>query len=78
MEKNKVVVIEILASLTFIVTGLFVWWCSQQLVWIQIYPPPLAKQFIDIAPFFFWGFDILFILDALRRNIIKELRRNFW
>jgi hypothetical protein len=69
MEKKKVIIIEIFASLLLMGTGLFVCWWSQQLVWILIYPPPLEKQIIEIIPFICWGFSILFIVDALRRTL---------
>jgi len=72
MEKEKVIIIEVFASLLLTVTGLVLWWWSQQLVWILLYPPPLEKQIIENVPFIFWGFSIIFILDALRRNMTKE------
>jgi hypothetical protein len=72
MEKKKVMLVEICVSLLLIITGIFVWWWSQQLVWILIFPPPLAKQLIEIIPFICCGLGILFILDALRRNTTKS------
>jgi hypothetical protein len=68
MEGNKAIFLEIVTSLFLIISGFYVWWWSQQLIWIQIYPPPLAKQLLDIIPFICWGLGILIILDAIRRS----------
>jgi hypothetical protein len=71
--KNKIPIIEIALSFTFIVIGYFVIWWSQQKYWILIYPPPIEKQLIEILPFIFLGLAFLLIFDALRRSRkIKE------
>ena len=73
MEKKRVIFFEIGISILFIFTGFFVWWWSNQLLWILIFPPPLAKQLIEIMPFICWGLGILLTLDALRRKSQKPI-----
>ena len=68
MERKKVIFLEIFASLFLIIAGFFVWLWSQQLIWIKIYPLPLAKQLLDIIPFICLGLSILIILDVIRRS----------
>ncbi len=68
MERKNVIFLEIFVCLFLVIVGFFFWWWFQQLMWVQIYPPPLAKQLIDIIPFICWGLGILIILDALRRS----------
>ena len=73
MEKKRVIFFEIGISILFIFTGFFVWWWSNQLPWILIFPPPLAKQLIEIIPFICLGLGILLIFDVLRRNSQKPI-----
>jgi hypothetical protein len=68
MEGNRVAVIEIFVGLFFIIIGFISWWWSAQLLWILIYPPPLAKWIIESLPFVFWGLGALLIIDGVRRR----------
>ena len=71
MEKKRVMLVEFCVGVLFIATGLFVWWWSQQLPWILIFPPPMAKQIIETIPFVSVGLGVLFLLDAIRRKLRK-------
>jgi len=68
MEQKKVIFLEIFVSLFLVIAGFFFWWWSHQLIWIQTYPPSLAKQLLDIIPFICWGLSSLIILDTIRRS----------
>jgi len=69
MEGRRIAVFEICVGSSLIVIGLILWWWSKQLVWILIYPPPLAKQLLESLPFVFWGLGALLIVDSVRRKI---------
>jgi hypothetical protein len=69
MEGKRVGVIEIDIGCLFIMLGLFVWWWVTHLLWILIYPPPLAKQVLDSLPFVCWIVGALLLLDGIRRQI---------
>jgi hypothetical protein len=69
MEGKRVGVIEIGIGCLFIMLGLFVWWWVTHLLWILIYPPPLAKQVLDSLPFVCWIVGALLLLDGIRRQI---------
>ena len=68
MEKKRVIFVEFFIGLLLIATGLCLWWGSQQLVWILIFPPPVTKKLIEIIPFICWAIGILLILDTFRRT----------
>ncbi len=67
--------IEICTGLVLIVIGFLLDWWSKQLLWIKIYPPPLAKQIIEVLPFFFWGLSALLIVDGVRRIILRKYKK---
>lgn len=69
MDKKRVIFYEICIGLLFIGIGFIVWWWSTSLLWILIYPPPLAKQFIESLPFVCWGLGTLLLIDSMRRKI---------
>ena len=74
MEVKRRYVIEIFIGLVIIIIGFILHWRSKQLLWILIYPPPMAKQFIESLPFVFWSLGALFIIDGVRRMMrCKEL-----
>jgi hypothetical protein len=68
MEFKRAYIAEICVGLLFVVIGFIILWWSKQIVWIQIYPPPWEKRFIESLPFLFWIIGALLILDGLRRN----------
>ncbi len=67
MDNEKKHFIEICTGFILIVIGFLLDWWSKQLVWIEIYPPPIAKQIIEVLPFLFWGLSALLIVDGVRR-----------
>jgi hypothetical protein len=69
MDSESVILFEFYFGVLFIVIGFIVWWWSTHLLWILIYPPPLAKQFIESIPFVFWGLGALLFMDGVRRKI---------
>jgi hypothetical protein len=69
LDKKNVIVFEICIGLLLIIIGFIVWWWSTHLLWILIYPPPLAKQLIDGLPFVFWSLGALLFIDGMRRKI---------
>lgn len=71
MCDEKRTVIEICTGLVLIVLGFLLDWWSKRLVWIKIYPPPLAKQIIEVLPFLFLGLSALLIVDGVRRMILQ-------
>ncbi len=71
MGNEKRPLMEICAGLIFILLGFLLNWWSKQLVWIEIYPPPIAKKIIDVIPFFFWTLSTLLIVDGVRRMIFQ-------
>ncbi len=67
MDNEKRSLMEICAGFIFILLGFLLNWWSKQLVWIELYPPPIAKQIIEVIPFFFWTLSALLIVDGVRR-----------
>jgi hypothetical protein len=67
MDQKSIVIFEICFGILFVVLGFIIWWWSTHLLWILIYPPPLAKQFINNLPFIYWGISILLFVDSVRR-----------
>ena len=58
---------EVAIGLLLVAIGFVLWWWSTQLVWILIYPQPLAKTLIESMPFVFWAIGILLVIDGFRR-----------
>lgn len=71
MSNKKRPLIEICTGLILILLGFLLNWWSKRLVWIEIYPPPIAKQIIEVIPIIFWGLSALLIGDGVRRLILK-------
>lgn len=69
MESRRVAVFEICVGILLIVIGFILWRWSKQILWILIYPPPLAKPLIESLPFLFWGLGALLVVDGVRRKI---------
>jgi hypothetical protein len=69
MNMKSVIGFESCIGLLLIIIGFIVWWWSTHLLWILIYPPPLAKQLIDGLPFVFWSLGALLFIDGMRRKI---------
>jgi hypothetical protein len=63
----KMLKIEIVIGFFFIILGLFISYWSSQLIWIQIYPPPLEKTLIEIIPLFFLISGFSLFADVLRK-----------
>jgi len=70
MSEKMRIIIEICTGVVLIVLGFLLDWWSKRLVWIQVYPAPLAKQIIEMLPFLFWGLSALLIIDGVRRMIL--------
>ena len=68
MDGERIVDIEIWIGLALIIIGFIVWWWSKQLLWILIYPPPLAKLLLDSLPFLFGGLGTILVIDGVRRK----------
>jgi len=66
---KRMYVIEILLGFILILIGSILLWWSRQLFWIQVYPPPWEKQFIESLPWIFWILGALLMIDGLRRMI---------
>lgn len=71
MGNEKRPLMEICAGFIFMLLGFLLNWWSKQLVWIEIYPPPIAKKIIEVIPFFFWTLSTLLIVDGVRRMIFQ-------
>ena len=67
MDGERKPVTEICMGVVLLVIGFIEYWWSMQLVWVLIYPPPLAKQFIESLPFVFWIIGVLLVVDGVRR-----------
>jgi hypothetical protein len=76
MKSKRVPFFEVAAGSLLVVTGLILFWWSTQLVWILIYPQPLAKSLIEILPFLFWVTGVVLVLDGFRRWL-KNNRARF-
>jgi hypothetical protein len=72
MEGERIHVIEVCTGVVLIVIGFILYWWSTQLLWILIHPPPLTKQFLDSLPFVFWIIGALFVVDGLRRMMMRK------
>jgi hypothetical protein len=70
MEGKRIAIFEFCIGILLIALSFAFWWWSKQLVWILIYPPPLAKQLIEGLPFALWGLGALLVVDGLRRKSI--------
>ena len=46
-------------------------WVSQ-LLWIQVYPPPAAKQLLDVTQYALWVVGGALILSSIRRYLSKR------
>ena len=68
-------VLELCIGLVMLVIGVLVDWWSRQLVWIEIYPPPLAKQIIGLLPTLFWIVSIILLVDGMRRLLSEKSNR---
>ena len=76
MDGERIHITEFCSGVVLLVIGFIVYWWSTQLVWVLIYPPPLAKQFIESLPFVFWIIGAFFVIDGVRRMMKrKELAR---
>ena len=69
MKVKRVSLLELATGLLLVAIGFILYWWSTQLVWILIYPQPLARSLIESMPFIFWVIGIFFIIDGLRRLI---------
>jgi TRAP-type C4-dicarboxylate transport system permease small subunit len=78
MDEKTRSVIEICCGLIMVGVGILVYWWSKQLVWIAIYPPPLAKQIIEVLPVIFWFVSMILLVDGSIRLILhwKSEREN--
>ena len=72
MNSKRAPFVEVAAGLLLVVTGFILWLWSKQLVWIQIYPQPLAKSLIEIVPFIFWATGTVLVVDGFRRWIKND------
>ena len=68
MEGQRIGDIELGLGLLLLVHGVTGWWWSKQLLWILIYPPPLAKLLLDSLPYVFGGLGTFLVLDGVRRK----------
>lgn len=67
---QKLILIEIILGVIFVVAGIFVYIWARNLVWILIYPPPWQEQVIEIAPYFLWMTGFILIIDGIRKVIV--------
>lgn len=67
MSRRYVAHLELVIGVALFAIGCAVYVWSGQLIWIQIYPPPIEKQLLDIAPFALWLLGGALTLDAMRR-----------
>jgi hypothetical protein len=58
---------EIVAGLLLVIVGFILWLWSTQLVWILIYPQPLAKSLIEAIPLVFWVTGYVLVIDGIRK-----------
>ena len=75
MESKRVASIEICIGLFLIVLGFILWWWSKHLLWILLYPPPMAKGIIESLPFASWGLGALLCIDGVRRELNRRRKR---
>ncbi|MCW4041394.1 MAG: hypothetical protein NWE83_11680 [Candidatus Bathyarchaeota archaeon] len=55
-----------------IVIGLILHWWSTQLLWILVYPPPFAKQLLEILPYVFWIIGVVLVIYNLRKVMMSK------
>jgi uncharacterized protein YjeT (DUF2065 family) len=63
---------EVAIGLLIVAIGFIVWWWSTQLIWILIFPQPLAKSIIESTPFVFWAIGVVLVMDGFRRRLKKQ------
>ena len=82
MEIRRIYVVETVFGVSLVVVGFVLAWWSRQLMWIEIYPPPWEKQFIESLPLMFWGFGASLTTDGLRRifsiRLILSMSKQFF
>lgn len=67
MKFKRTPFIEIAIGLLLVAIGFILWLWSTQLLWILIYPQPLAKSLIEIIPYVFWAIGTILLIDGFRR-----------
>lgn len=55
-----------------IAIGLILQWWSTQLLWILVYPPPFAKQLLEILPYVLWIIGVVIVIDNLRKAMMSK------
>ena len=66
---------EVATGVLMVVIGFILWWWSKQLIWIQIYPQPIAKSLIESAPLVFWVTGVILVIDGFRRKLTNNQTR---
>ena len=69
MGQKRIMIVEMAVGLSLLLIGFTVYWWAQQLVWILIYPPPVEKQILDVAPYLISLIGVVIVLDSIRRLI---------
>jgi hypothetical protein len=77
MKFKRASFFEVAAGLLLVIIGFILWWWSTQLVWILIYPQPLAKSLIESIPFVFWAIGFALVMDGFRRWLKSNPSRVF-
>jgi hypothetical protein len=67
MSVKNVAQLELVVGVALFAVGCAIYVWSGQLIWIQIYPPPIEKQLLDVAPFALWLIGGVLTLDAIRK-----------
>ncbi len=67
LEIKKVYMLEFLLGISLIIIGFILTWWASQLVWIEIYPSPWGKKFIERLPLIFWSLGASIVIDSVRR-----------
>jgi hypothetical protein len=75
MKLKRAPFFEVAAGLLLVIIGFILWWWSTQLIWILIYPQPLAKSLIETMPFVFWIIGFVLVIDGFRRWLRSNLSK---
>lgn len=68
---------EVAAGSLLVAIGFVLRWWSTEVVWILIYPQPLAKYLIEIIIRVFWAIGVILVIDGLRRLFTKKSSEAF-
>jgi hypothetical protein len=69
---KKANIFRIIGGIFFFSLGFILWKWSKQWLWVLIYPPPIAKQFIEKMSLILCILGVLLVFDGVRRVALEE------